>query len=76
MRAREFRGVGTLLVKLVGHYAINSLGLRPGYSLHALPKAIAFYEGLGMIPFPHLDKGNLPYFELPPNNWHAPGVAV
>ena len=64
MASRSFRGIGTLIVSLVSSYAVNALGLRPGYSLHALPKAIAFYETLGMQRFPYLDKDDLPYFEL------------
>jgi hypothetical protein len=63
---KKFRGVGTILVDFAKSYGMNQLGLRLGYCLHALPKAVPFYESLGMIAFPDRDKDNLPYFEMPP----------
>lgn len=72
---QAFAGVGKLVVRKVSAYAINHLGLRPGFSLHALPRAAGFYESLGMGRFPALDAGLMPYFEMPGNvaffNEHA-----
>ncbi|MEA9786462.1 hypothetical protein VDF90_04190 [Xanthomonas campestris pv. raphani] len=63
---KRFRGVGTILVDFAKDYGVHQLDLRLGYCLHALPKAVPFYESLGMIAFPDRDKDDLPYFEMPP----------
>jgi hypothetical protein len=68
MCKRSFKGVGKVMVNEINTYANAHLGLRPGFSLHALPKAIGFYESIGMERFPAFDKNGLPYFEMP-----APG---
>jgi hypothetical protein len=65
MSAQAFVGVGKLVVRAVSAYAIKHLGLRPGFSLHALPRAAGFYESLGMGRFHALDQGTMPYFEMP-----------
>lgn len=62
---RYFKGVGTLMIKCVLQFAVNSLYLRPGFSLHSLPQAIDYYEKLGMVSFPQKNKDELAYFELP-----------
>ncbi|TBV72281.1 GNAT family N-acetyltransferase [Pseudoxanthomonas winnipegensis] len=72
---RRFRGVGTILVDFAKEYGVHQLGLRLGYCLHALPKAVPFYESLGMLAFPERDKDDLPYFEMPPTTPPALGVA-
>jgi len=46
-------------------YATNSLKLTQGFSLHAIPRAVPFYEGIGMLPHEALDKDVLKYFEMP-----------
>lgn len=63
---RKFKGVGSLLVDFAKDYGVQMLGLRYGYCLHALPRAVPFYESLGMLAFPERDKDELPYFEMPP----------
>jgi GNAT superfamily N-acetyltransferase len=73
MEDRHFKGVGSAIVRSASDYAITKLGLRPGYCLHALPKAIPFYESLGMKAFPNRDKDNLPYYELPEEYSSMPG---
>ncbi len=65
MRDRSFKGVGTTLIAEVKEYACAQLGLRPGFSLHALPRAAGFYQSIGMMNFPQLDKEGMPYFEMP-----------
>lgn len=65
LQGRVFNGVGTCLLKHAVDHCIGTLGLRPGFSLHALPKAIPFYKKIGMIPFSEMDKDNLPYYEMP-----------
>lgn len=65
MAERSFKGVGKLVVQKVSEYAIDKLGLRPGFSLHALPRAAGFYAAIGMQNFASLDKGTLQYFEMP-----------
>ncbi len=67
MAKQAFVGLGTLMVREVSSYAIKTLGLRPGFSLHALPRAAGFYDSIGMRRFPSLDKGLMPYFEMPAN---------
>jgi len=74
MEGRIFSGLGRLLIGLVNDYAVEHLRLRPGYSLHALPKAVAFYQAIGMQRFVELDKEGLPYFELPPEGRSAAGT--
>lgn len=67
MSEQAFVGLGTLMVREVCRYAIETLGLRPGFSLHALPRAAGFYASIGMVRFPGLDKDVMPYFEMPAN---------
>lgn len=68
MCSRTFKGVGTMLIRSAVHYAINVLKLRPGFSLHALPKAVNYYKAVGMKSFGALDKPGLPYFEMSEQN--------
>jgi hypothetical protein len=68
MADQAFIGIGHLMVREVSRYATKTLSLRPGFSLHALPRAAGFYESIGMSRFPHLDKGTMPYFEMPTNS--------
>ena len=65
MRPKKFKGVGTMLIHSAITYAIDVLKLKPGFSLHSLPKAVGYYADLGMKPFPSKDKDGLPYFEMP-----------
>lgn len=65
MQEQIFKGLGKLMILHISDYAENHLGLRPGYSLHSLPKAAGFYAAMGMLRFPMHDKGPLPYFETP-----------
>ena len=60
---RVFKGVGPLLLNRVIDYSKSTLGLRSGFSLHSLPKAVRFYEKIGMTPFPAYDKDGLAFFE-------------
>jgi hypothetical protein len=53
------------MINEISAYATAHLGLRPGFSLHALPRAIGFYQSIGMVRFHAFDKGELPYFEMP-----------
>lgn len=64
---RVFKGVGPKLLERVINYAKDDLKLRPGFSLHSLPKAVQFYEKIGMKAFPQYDKDGLKFFE-----WVAP----
>lgn len=65
---RVFKGVGPKLLDRIVSYAQDDLKLDPGFSLHSLPQAVAFYaEKLGMTPFSAYDKGVLKFFE-----WIAP----
>lgn len=61
---RVFKGVGPKLLSYVANYAQDVLKLKPGFSLHSLPKAADFYETkLKMTPFPKYDKDGLKFFE-------------
>jgi hypothetical protein len=65
MSPRRFAGIGSLLIKAAMTYATDELKLRQGFSLHALPRAVPFYEQIGMKPLAALDKETLKYFEMP-----------
>jgi hypothetical protein len=65
MSGRTFKGIATILLRYATNYARRELKLRFGFSLHALPKAIAFYRGIGMVEHPPGNKDNLSYFEMP-----------
>lgn len=65
VRQREFRGVGSILLKVALEYSVKKLGLIPGLSLHSLPQAKEYYEKLKMINIEGMNKGDLLYFELP-----------
>lgn len=65
MEKKHFSKVGTLLLKSVMSYCINTLGYKPGLCLHSLPQAKTFYEEhLGMQRCPDEDKGALLYYEM------------
>ncbi|MEP2603260.1 MAG: hypothetical protein ABJH28_17485, partial [Paraglaciecola sp.] len=62
---KEFKGLGTLLLKEVGKYFDVSLKYPYGFSLHSLPQAATYYQGIGMVDFgPDPKKDNLHYFEM------------
>ena len=65
IRQREYKGVGSILLKIALKYSVENLGLIPGFSLHSLPQAKQYYEKLKMINVRAMDKGTLLYFELP-----------
>lgn len=65
LREREFYAVGSTLLCCVLRYAINTLRLSPGFSLHSLPKAQGFYQKLKMVNISQHNKDSLLYFELP-----------
>jgi hypothetical protein len=64
MTPKSFSGVGSLLIKAAIKHATIKLGLKHGFSLHALAQAASFYEKIGMTPQPNLDKPRLRYFEM------------
>lgn len=68
MAGRAFKGVGKVLLDHICTHATQTLGLLPGFSLHALDKATGFYNSIGMLRFPQFDKPSLPFFEMPPSN--------
>jgi hypothetical protein len=64
--AKQFGSVGRILIAHASHFAINTLGYRPGFSLHSLPTAEGYYLSLGMIEFDaDTAKENLRYYEAP-----------
>ena len=70
MRQRTFRGVGSLLIKSIMDFARGSLNLTPGFSLHAIPRAVEFYESIGMVAHPPNDKGVLKFYEMAEKQAH------
>ncbi|GAB6405056.1 hypothetical protein [Pseudomonas sp. MHK4] len=64
MSPKSFSGIGSILIKAALTYSCRVLCLRPGFSLHSLPKAKTYYERIGMQHFPKLDKDQLNYFEM------------
>lgn len=71
MQNRIFAGVGTRMLKHAVEHCRNTLNLMPGFSLHALPKAMSFYEKIGMLREENLDKGVLAYYEMPQDAYTA-----
>ena len=53
------------MLKHAVEHCRDTLNLMPGFSLHALPKAMPFYEKIGMLRKENLDKGMLAYYEMP-----------
>lgn len=68
MSEQAFKGVGTAVIRAACVYAIEVLHLRPGFCLHAIPRAVGFYQSIGMTQYPAHDKGVMPYFEMPQNS--------
>jgi len=64
---KQLKSVGTVLLQSALNFSVNTLGLRPGFSLHSLPQAKGYYEKLKMVHLSDLDKPGLNYFELPEN---------
>jgi hypothetical protein len=62
--ARKFKGVGTALLKCAINYAMQTLKLQPGFSLHSLEQAESYYLKIGMKHLPSEDKPNLKFFEM------------
>ncbi len=60
----RFKGVGSELIRYASSFATESLGLRPGFSLHSLPKAAPYYRKIGMTCYPEKSKDSLDYFEM------------
>lgn len=65
MNPVELKGVGTRLIKTALGYAVNTLGLSQGFSLHSLPQACNYYLKIGMLNDKNYNKNGLEYFELP-----------
>ena len=65
IRKREFSKIGSILLTCSLRFAVNTLGLIPGFSLHSLPQARGYYEKLKMVNVEDEDKLSLIYFELP-----------
>ena len=65
---KQFGSVSRILIAHASHFAINTLGYRPGFCLHSLPTAEGYYRYLGMIEYEvDAEKENLRYFEAPPD---------
>lgn len=65
VRDRELLGVGSTLLRAALKYSVETLGLTPGFSLHSLPQACAWYKKIKMVNVQDRDKGALLYFEMP-----------
>lgn len=65
MQDRIFTGVGARILKHAVEHCRNTLNLIPGFSLHALPGAMDFYEKIGMLREESMDKDRLAYYEMP-----------
>ncbi|KWF21671.1 N-acetyltransferase [Burkholderia pseudomultivorans] len=61
---KQFGRVGSLLLSHCIDYSVNDLGYQPGFCLHSLPNAEAYYLKIGMTDL-GLDPGkeNLRFFE-------------
>lgn len=65
VRQRDYFEVGSIILKAVLKFATKELGLKPGFSLHSLPQANAYYQKLKMVNIEAKNKGEMLYFELP-----------
>ncbi|WP_244089171.1 hypothetical protein [Aeromonas hydrophila] len=65
IRKRDFLKIGSTLLTCSLRFAVTTLGLTPGLSLHSLPQARGYYEKLNMINIERENKPRLMYFELP-----------
>jgi hypothetical protein len=65
IRPREFGGLGEIILRAAQRFAVKQLKLRPGFCLHSLPKAEAFYTKLQMVKIADHAKNSMSYFELP-----------
>lgn len=64
--SKQFSNVGRILIAHASHFAITTLGYRPGFCLHSLPTAEGYYTRLGMIEYEaDVAKENLRYYEAP-----------
>ncbi|MDD2661400.1 MAG: GNAT family N-acetyltransferase [Methylococcales bacterium] len=61
---RKFKGIGSILLKCAINYAMQTLKLQPGFSLHSLEQAESWYLKIGMTRLPSEDKPNLKFFEM------------
>jgi hypothetical protein len=68
MEIKHFKGAGTEIIKCAIQYATKSLGLRYGFSLHALARAEGFYEKIGMTNYQALTKDTMKYYEMSDEN--------
>jgi hypothetical protein len=65
-RAREFCGLGTIILRAAQRFAVKELKLRPGFCLHSLPQAEVVYKKLKMVRIDGKeDAQSLAYYELP-----------
>lgn len=64
MEVKKYTGSGSEIIKCAIQYATETLNLRNGFSLHALPKAEGYYEKIGMTCFEALTKGTMKYYEM------------
>ncbi|MDN3379316.1 MULTISPECIES: GNAT family N-acetyltransferase [unclassified Pseudoalteromonas] len=64
-KSKKFKGIGSLLIKEVLKYFIDTKGYELGFSLHSLPQAVGFYQRIGMQHVSSADKEGLRYFEMP-----------
>lgn len=65
MEPRKFKGLGSLLIKAVINFCVGKFAFNHGFSLHALPRAVDFYQKIGMQHIEAHDKGVLQFFEMP-----------
>ena len=65
VRERDYFCVGSTMLTAALKFAVNQLNLKPGFSLHSLPQASAYYEKLKMVNVENRNKETLLYFELP-----------
>lgn len=64
-RERQYKGVGSILIRAALKYAVEVLGLTPGFSLLSLPQAETYYEGISMVHIESKDTPTMKHFELP-----------
>ena len=66
---RQYKGIGTEILRQVQLYFIKKYHYNHGFSLHSLPQAQKFYEKLGMVNFPEYnDEDGLLFYEISKEN--------
>ncbi|POD97066.1 N-acetyltransferase [Pectobacterium odoriferum] len=70
INVNKYKGVGSIFLKGIMSYCVDTLKYQPGMCLHSLPQAQTFYEKkLKMVHCEQADKDGLWYYEMHEDNF-------